>query len=80
MVEGNESKGYPFGEIEPKAGILVERQNLRSRGFRRNPNCMSDMFLIPLEQPLVGQPMATLQSISCRYKRMAGFNVLHPMG
>lgn len=83
-------KQYPFDEIEPKWQNHWDKQNIfRSlnpgdEGF--NPKAPKyyalDMFPYPSGQGLhVGHPEGyTATDIICRYKRMLGYNVLHPMG
>ena len=83
-------KQYPFDKIEPKWQIHWDKQNtFRSlnpgdEGF--NPKAPKyyalDMFPYPSGQGLhVGHPEGyTATDIICRYKRMLGYNVLHPMG
>jgi leucyl-tRNA synthetase len=83
-------KPYPFDEFEPKwQAIWEERQlfhapNPGEKGF--NPTkrkfYVLDMFPYPSGAGLhVGHPEGyTATDIIARYKRMRGFNVLHPMG
>lgn len=77
---------YPFAEIEPK----WQAHWLKNRTFRtpeapdvsRPKFYALDMFPYPSGAGLhVGHPEGyTATDIVCRYKRMKGFNVLHPMG
>ena len=83
-------KPYPFDQIEPKwQAIWEDRQlfhapNPGEKGFERAmPKFyILDMFPYPSGAGLhVGHPEGyTATDIVTRYKRMRGFNVLHPMG
>ncbi|MDQ3313845.1 MAG: class I tRNA ligase family protein, partial [Verrucomicrobiota bacterium] len=83
-------KPYPFDEIEPKwQAIWDERRSFHAAnpgeaGFdRARPKFyVLDMFPYPSGAGLhVGHPEGyTATDIVARYKRMCGFNVLHPMG
>ncbi len=77
-------KRYPFATIEPKwQRFWEEHRTFQAVDFAPRPKfyCL-DMFPYPSGEGLhVGHPEGyTATDIVCRYKRMMGFNVLHPMG
>ena len=83
-------KPYPFDQIEPKRQALWEATrpfhatNPGDPGFdpAKPKYFVMDMFPYPSGEGLhVGHPEGyTATDIIARYKRMRGFNVLHPMG
>ena len=83
-------KPYPFDQIEPKRQALWEAAhtfhapNPGEPGFdpAKPKYFVMDMFPYPSGEGLhVGHPEGyTATDIIARYKRMRGFNVLHPMG
>ena len=77
-------KRYPFADVEPKWQAYWERHaTFRTRETPGRPKfyCL-DMFPYPSGSGLhVGHLEGyTATDIVSRYKRMRGFNVLHPMG
>jgi leucyl-tRNA synthetase len=83
-------KPYPFDQFEPKWQAIWEEQQLfhapnpDEKGFDSSKSkfYVLDMFPYPSGTGLhVGHPEGyTATDIIARYKRMRGFNVLHPMG
>ncbi|MCS7177378.1 MAG: leucine--tRNA ligase [Candidatus Kapabacteria bacterium] len=76
--------GYPFAEIEPKWQRWWEEQGLyRVEERPELPKFyVLDMFPYPSAAGLhIGHPEGyTATDIVARYKRMCGYNVLHPIG
>ena len=75
---------YPFTELEPKWQRVWEQERLFRAvdGDARPKYYVLDMFPYPSGAGLhVGHPEGyTATDIVARFKRMQGFNVLHPMG
>ncbi len=75
---------YKFWEIEPKwQQFWEENKTFKTENDYSKPKYyVLDMFPYPSGAGLhVGHPEGyTATDIICRYKRMKGFNVLHPMG
>ena len=75
---------YPFAEIEKKWQSYWEKKNTfrTPEDFSRPKFYVLDMFPYPSGAGLhVGHPEGyTATDIIARYKRMQGYNVLHPMG
>ena len=77
-------KKYPFDTIESKwQHHWLEHKTFAAKDDSAKPKLyVLDMFPYPSGAGLhVGHPEGyTATDIFCRYKRMRGFNVLHPMG
>lgn len=75
---------YPFKEIESKWQEYWDKQNINAvyEDFARKKFYILDMFPYPSGSGLhIGHPEGyTATDIVARYKRMKGYNVLHPMG
>ncbi len=77
-------RGYIPGKVEPKwQDFWLRSKTFKASIDRSKPKYyVLDMFPYPSGAGLhVGHPEGyTATDIICRYKRMLGFNVLHPMG
>ena len=75
---------YGFSEIEQKWKKYWKEHNIYKVSIdEKKPKCyVLDMFPYPSGAGLhVGHPLGYIASdIYSRYKRLRGFNVLHPMG
>lgn len=75
---------YNFREIEPRLQHWWQEQNIYrvKEDATKPPYYVLDMFPYPSGAGLhVGHPLGYIASdIFSRYKRLRGFNVLHPMG
>src|SRR3981189_531773 len=75
---------YDHKRIEPKWQNQWEEAQLfkATRDAKKPKYYVLDMFPYPSAEGLhVGHPEGyTATDILCRFKRMRGFNVLHPMG
>jgi len=83
-IEGQNEVVYDFKNIEAKwQKYWEENKTFRTDTFSSKPKYYAlDMFPFPSGEGLhVGHPEGyTATDIMSRYKRMKGFNVLHPMG
>ena len=87
FLRGSKMSKYPFSEIEPKwQKYWDENKTFRVTEDANFPKekrmYVLDMFPYPSAAGLhVGHPEGyTATDIYCRYLRMNGYNVLHPMG
>ena len=75
---------YPFAEVEPRwQQYWLDHETFRAEDISdKPPFYVLDMFPYPSAAGLhVGHPEGyTATDIVTRYKKMRGFNVLHPMG